>query len=122
MNLKRTVVRVVLPVAVAVFGAVVVAGCTERRPAPAPQPKVDPAPPPATTTPSTPTPAPTTGSPPVIAPSTATDVETKKGTETGMIGGESGTVSSSGKPGQGTASGAGTGPAQSSGEETVNKK
>jgi hypothetical protein len=49
-------------------------------------------------------------------------VVTKKGTETGMVGGESGTVAASGKPGTGTASGAGTGAAQASDDKTSNKK
>jgi hypothetical protein len=39
-----------------------------------------------------------------------------------MIGGEAGTVASSGKPGTGTDSGAGTGAAQGSGSQTTDKK
>jgi hypothetical protein len=39
-----------------------------------------------------------------------------------MIGGESGTVASSGKPGTGTDSGAGTGAAQGSDNKTTDKK
>lgn len=66
-------------------------------------------------------PPPATGSP-VIPPSTATDVEQKTGTDTGMVGGASGTVGSGGKPGSGTSSGGGTGPAESSGEKTENRK
>ena len=58
---------------------------------------------------------------PVIAPGTGEDV-TKKGTSTGMIGGEAGTVASSGKPGTGTDSGAGTGAAQASDSKTTDKK
>jgi hypothetical protein len=41
-------------------------------------------------------------------------VTEKGGTETGMVGGEAGTVPSSGKPGTGTSEGAGTGAAKSS--------
>ena len=39
-----------------------------------------------------------------------------------MIGGESGTVAASGKPGSGTASGGGTGAAESSGSKTATQK
>lgn len=42
------------------------------------------------------------------------EVTEKGGTETGMVGGASGTVASGGKPGTGTDAGAGTGAAQSS--------
>lgn len=77
-----------------------------------------------TTTPAAP-PAASTSAPastgPVIAPGTGEDV-TKKGTSTGMIGGEAGTVASSGKPGTGTDSGAGTGAAQGSDTKTTDKK
>ena len=72
--------------------------------------------PPANTAPATPV-----SSAPVIAPGTAEDV-TKKGTSTGMIGGEAGTVASSGKPGTGTDSGAGTGASQASDSKTTDKK
>lgn len=90
------------------------------------------APPPATTTSTAPAPAPATPTPPAadVKPSTdpapvpgkATEITQDKGTATGMPGGEAGTVASSGKPGSGTSSGAGTGPAVSSGEKTENKK
>ena len=77
-----------------------------------------------TTTPAAP-PAASTSVPastgPVIAPGTGEDV-TKKGTSTGMIGGEAGTVASSGKPGTGTDSGAGTGAAEASDSKTTDKK
>jgi len=80
---------------------------------------------PATTTTPASTPSASTSVPastgPVIAPGTGEDV-TKKGTSTGMVGGEAGTVASSGKPGTGTESGAGTGAAESSGSKTTNKK
>lgn len=79
----------------------------------------DPAPAPAPA-PATMAPAPTSSAPPV-PPSAATDVESKKGTDTGMIGGASGETASGGKPGTGTADGAGT-PAVSSGERTENKR
>ena len=77
-----------------------------------------------TAAPTTDTPAapPPSASTPVIPPNTATEVDQKKGSETGMFGGASGTVASGGKPGSGTASGAGTGPAESSGEKQENKK
>lgn len=108
-------------VTMAVLASFVLAACGDRQ---TPAPVVTPAP--ATTTPSTaPPPAsppPATSSAPVIPPGTGTDVESKKGTETGMIGGESGTVASTGKPGTGTEAGAGTGAAKSSDETTENKK
>jgi hypothetical protein len=50
------------------------------------------------------------------------EVTEEKGTETGMVGGESGTVASGGKPGSGTAAGGGTGPAVSSSEKTEKKE
>jgi hypothetical protein len=52
-----------------------------------------------------------------------TEVTEKGGTETGMVGGASGTTASGGKPGSGTEAGAGTGAAQSSTskEETKEK-
>ena len=65
-------------------------------------------------------PAPTSTAP-VVPPGTGEDAS-KKGTSTGMVGGESGTVASSGKPGTGTESGAGTGAAQSSDSKTTDKK
>ena len=71
-------------------------------------------------TPPASTPAPTSTAP-VVPPGTGEDVS-KKGTSTGMVGGESGTVASSGKPGTGTDSGAGTGAAQSSDSKTADKK
>lgn len=89
--------------------------CSDRTPEPASPPS---APPPASTTSST---APAKQEP-VVPPNTATDVEAKKGTETGMVGGASGDVASGGKPGSGTAAGGGTGPAVSSGEKTDVKK
>ena|ERR671912_2535468 len=91
-------------------------GCSERK-------TVTTTVPPATSAPASAPPA-TTSNPssaPVIAPGTGEDV-TKKGTSTGMIGGESGTVASSGKPGTGTDSGAGTGAAQGSDSKTTDKK
>ena len=44
------------------------------------------------------------------------------GTNTGMMGGEPGTVASSGKPETGTDTGAGTGAAYGSGSKTTDKK
>jgi len=91
--------------------------CSDRKPATttAPVTKSEPAatPPASTSTP--------TSTAPVIPPGTGEDV-TKKGTSTGMVGGESGTVGSSGKPGTGTDSGAGTGAAQDSDSKTSDKK
>jgi hypothetical protein len=107
-------------VSMALLASLVLAACGDRQ---APAPVVTPAP--QTTTPSPPPPAsppPSTSSAPVIAPGTGTDVESKKGSETGMVGGEAGTVPSSGKPGTGTESGGGTGAAQSSDDTTQNKK
>jgi len=112
---KHSTVHVGAPILAATLLVIASAGCSDRRPV--------------TTTPSV-TPVPTapastsssSSSGPVIPPSTGTDVVTKKGTETGMVGGESGTVAASGKPGTGTASGAGTGAAIASDEKTTNKK
>ncbi len=91
--------------------------CSDRKPdtTTAPAAKSVPAP-----TPPASTPAPTSTAP-VVPPGTGEDVS-KKGTSTGMVGGESGTVASSGKPGTGTDSGAGTGAAQSSDSKTADKK
>jgi hypothetical protein len=91
--------------------------CGDRKPAPAPEPRATP--PSSSSSSST---APAANQPPIVPPNTATDVESKKGTETGMVGGASGDVASGGKPGSGTAAGAGTGAAVSSGEKTENKK
>jgi hypothetical protein len=122
MNLKRNAVRTLLPVVVAIAIPGLLMACSERQPAPPATVTPAPAPAPAPTmTPPADT-APSTAATPVVPPQTATDVEDKKGTDTGMVGGASGTVASGGKPGSGTASGAGTGPAQSSGEQTENKK
>lgn len=49
------------------------------------------------------------------------EVTEQKGTETGMVGGASGTVASGGKPGSGTSAGGGTGAAESS-SERIEKK
>ena len=91
--------------------------CGDRKPdtTTAPAAKSVPAP-----TPPASTPAPTSTAP-VVPPGTGEDAS-KKGTSTGMVGGESGTVASSGKPGTGTDSGAGTGAAQSSDSKTADKK
>lgn len=112
MCLNRTTLRAVVPVSIALLAAVAFSGCSDRKPASSPAPVA---------TPANTAPMPTSSAP-VIPPGTTTDVETKKGTVTGMVGGEAGTVGSSGKPGSGTASGAGTGAAQSSAEKTENKK
>ena len=103
---------------VAALGVIALGACSDRKTVtttPAPSTTSSPGPVP-TSTPTT-----TSTSAPVIAPSTAEDV-TKKGTSTGMIGGESGTVAASGKPGTGTDSGAGTGASKASGSETTDKK
>ena len=91
--------------------------CGDRKPdtTAAPAAKSVPAP-----TPPASAPAPTSTAP-AVPPGTGEDAS-KKGTSTGMVGGESGTVSSSGKPGTGTDSGAGTGAAQSSDSKTTDKK
>ena len=114
MCLNRTTLRAVVPVSLALLAAVALSSCSDRKPAP-------PAAPAPAATPGNVAPTPTSSAP-VMPPGTATDVESKKGTVTGMVGGEAGTVGSSGKPGSGTASGAGTGAAQSSAEKTENKK
>ena len=119
---ERVVVRVALSISALLSAFSLLAGCSDRNPA-ATKPPASTTPastPPATSPPaSTSTPS---SSGPVIAPGTGTDVVTKKGTETGMVGGESGTVAASGKPGTGTTSGAGTGAAQASDDKTTNKK
>lgn len=92
-----------------------VAGCQDR------VRTVEPVPTTPTAPPSTPVPT-TASSDPVQVPGKGTDVMEEKGTQTGMIGGASGTVASGGKPGSGTVSGAGTGPALESGERIENKK
>lgn len=90
------------------------AGCSDRKPA-------QPVTPAATSTTAPANTAAPASNAPAVTPGTASDV-TKKGTETGMVGGEAGTVASSGKPGSGTESGAGTGAAQASDSKTSNKK
>ncbi|MBC8119083.1 MAG: hypothetical protein H7X75_05865 [Burkholderiaceae bacterium] len=121
MHNERVIVRVGLSVSALLSALAILSGCSDRNPGAVKAPASSPAPstPPATAPTSTPAPS---SSGPVIAPGTGTDVVTKKGTETGMVGGESGTVAASGKPGTGTASGAGTGAAQASDEKTSNKK
>ena len=120
MSKKRNVVhtaQALIPVSVMLFAALSLAACSDRKPATTTAP--------ATTSVPAPTPPGSTSTPssaaPVIPPGTGEDV-TKKGTSTGMVGGESGTVASSGKPGTGTDSGAGTGAAQSSDSKTADKK
>jgi hypothetical protein len=109
MQLKKEVVRTLPVMSIAALAMLSVVGCSERKPTPPPAPASAPS-----------TASPSSSSPPV-APGSVSDV-TKKGTETGMVGGESGTVASSGKPGTGTSSGAGTGAAESSDSKTENKK
>lgn len=114
MSLKRHTPRAIVLVFIALAATFALSGCSDRKTAP---PAASaPAAAPANTAPTP------TSSAPVMPAGTGTDVEGKKGTVTGMVGGEAGTVASSGKPGTGTASGAGTGAAESSGEKTENKK
>jgi hypothetical protein len=118
MSQRQNVVRAartLIPVSALLFTALSLGACSDRTPAPSTAPATKSAPP---NTVSTSTPASTA---PVIPPGTGEDV-TKKGTSTGMVGGESGTVASSGKPGTGTDSGAGTGAAESSDSKTTDKK
>jgi len=101
------------------------AGCQDRGrgvTAPPPSAGTSTAPAPAPATPMPPTADVKPSTDPVAVPGKGTDVEQDKGTQTGMPGGEAGTVPSSGKPGSGTSSGAGTGAAVSSGERIQNKK
>lgn len=125
MRLERTMDRVVLATLFSLSAALVVGGCQDRdqtgaqRTPPAASDAVKTSP--ATTPPATPAPT-TSSSDPVVVPGKGTDVVEQKGTETGMVGGASGPVASGGKPGSGTESGAGTGPAQSSGDKVENKK
>lgn len=113
MSQNETVVRSVLIPLCAVLSVAVCVACSDKKTVTTPAP----APAPTTATP----PNTSSSSGPVIAPGTAEDV-TKKGTSTGMIGGEAGTVASSGKPGTGTDSGAGTGAAQGSDSKNTDKK
>lgn len=108
MNTKKAHV---VPLFLLLASMLSLSSCSDRKPAPvtAPAPAAAPS-----------APAPTSSAPPV-APGTASDVG-KKGTETGMVGGEAGTVASSGKPGTGTSAGAGTGASESSDTKTENKK
>ncbi len=117
---RHPICAIVLPAALALA---LVACSDNRRPYGAKT--APPGPTPANTaapTPESPAAVPPAASSPVIPPATATDVDEKKGSETGMVGGASGTVASGGKPGSGTESGAGTGAAVSSGEKTENRK
>lgn len=115
MYSRNEFIRALTIVAAGAFGAsLTLAGCGDRKstaPVSAPAPSA-----PANTA----APAPTTTAPTVPAGS-GSEV-TKKGTETGMIGGEAGTAASDGKPGSGTNSNAGTGAAQSSDGKTSDKK
>lgn len=117
MSQNQTVLRSVLIPLCAALSAAMFVACSDKKTVsttvPAPAPTAPASVPPASTSPSS--------SAPVIAPGTGEDV-TKKGTNTGMVGGESGTVASSGKPGTGTDSGAGTGAAQGSDSKTTDKK
>ena len=64
--------------------------------------------------------APTPSAPATAVPPKAEDVDAKKGSETGMVGGASGTSASGGKPGAGMSSSGGA--AQTTGEPTEAKK
>ncbi|MGZ9031034.1 MAG: hypothetical protein ACXW2G_06650 [Burkholderiaceae bacterium] len=76
-------------------------------------------PPSNTAAPATAAPAPSSAAP-VLPPSAAEDVDAKKGSETGMVGGASGTAASGGKPG---ANMPGSGEAaQTTGEPTKSSK
>ena len=112
MSLRQNTPRGIAPACIALVAVFAFSSCGDRKP----PPPVTPAAAPANVAPAP------TSSAPVIPPGSGTDVESKKGTVTGMVGGEAGTVASDGKPGTGTASGAGTGAAQSSGEKIENKK
>ena len=115
MSQARPLYRIAIAVATGTLTLLAVAGCQERART------VEPVPTTPTAPPSTPVPT-TSSSDPVQVPGKGTDVTQQKGTETGMIGGASGTVASGGKPGSGTVSGAGTGPAKESGDRIENKK
>ena len=110
---KQRVLRSTLIPLGAVLAVSVCVACSDKKTVTTNVPAPAPASAPANTS--------SSSSTPVIPPGTAEDV-TKKGTSTGMIGGESGTVASSGKPGTGTDSGAGTGAAQGSDSKTTDKK
>jgi len=110
-------IRLLNPLAVATIVAVTaLAAFQERKPPEAQTP--------AASSGEYPTPsgaAPSSTSNPVDVPGKGADL-TAKGTETGMVGGASGTVGSGGKPGSGSTSGAGTGAAESSDAKVDTKK
>jgi hypothetical protein len=113
---------ILLPVALAMLAFT---ACDRRDPQVEPAPS---SPPPNTAAPTAQNPAPTSGgstSGDMTDPSKGpgAEVTEKGGTESGMAGGASGTVSSGGKPGSGTDAGAGTGAAaqSSTGKEEKEK-
>src|SRR5512139_2819921 len=99
MSQARSLNRIAIAIAVATgtLTLLAVAGCQER------VRTVEQVPTTPTAPPATPVPT-TTSSDPVKVPGKGIEVTEQKGTETGMIGGASGTVSSGGKPGSGTVS------------------
>ena len=99
---------ILLPMALALFA---LTACDRRDP---PVEPVTSSPPPNTAAPTTQTPTPPAADMTDPAKGPAEAVTEKGGSETGMVGGASGTVASGGKPGTGTDAGAGTGPTQSS--------
>jgi len=115
MSQARPLNRIAIALVTGMLTLLAVAGCQERART------VEPVPTTPTAPPATPVPT-TSSSDPVQVPGKGTEVTEQKGTETGMVGGASGTVASGGKPGSGTVSGAGTGAAQESGERIENKK
>jgi len=110
-------IRLLNPLAVATIVAVTaLAACQERKPPEAQTP--------AASSGEYPTPsgaAPASSSDPVAVPGKGADAAAKD-TQSGMIGGASGTVASGGKPGSGSTSGAGTGAAESSDAKVDTKK
>jgi len=109
-------IRLLNPLAVATIVAVTaLAACQERKPPEAQTPAASSGEYP------TPSGAPASSSDPVAVPGKGVDAAAKD-TQSGMIGGASGTVASGGKPGSGSTSGAGTGAAESSDAKVDTKK
>jgi hypothetical protein len=106
-----------MPLAVATIAAVaVLAACQDRKPTGAQTPSASGG--------EYPTPSDASSPPsgdPIAVPGKGADV-TAKDTQSGMVGGASGTVASGGKPGSGSTSGAGTGAAVSSDSKVDTKK
>jgi len=109
------------------YGALLLSACGDNprtndastTPPPVPANTAAPIPAPVTNDAVTPVP---NSSAPVVPPDAATDVEAKKESEGGIVGGAAGIPASGGSAGSGTDRAAGTAPGVSSGEKTQNEK